>query len=123
MLIRVFHINTSVYVSCTCVCHAAVCFSATGPGLGRKGLLSSGDTFRLLAELGDITLVEVDVAPARQWTVITSLLDSGLLTVSVAWLIVTNCVICLCLSEETLKGGGPFYLVSMPGEVKDPTCM
>ena len=27
---------------------------------------------------------------------------------------------CLCLSEETLKAGGPFYLVSMPGEVKDP---
>ena len=29
--------------------------------------------------------------------------------------------ICLCLSEETLKAGGPFYLVSMPGEEKDPT--
>ena len=29
--------------------------------------------------------------------------------------------ICLCLSEEMLKAGGPFYLVSMPGEVKDPT--
>ena len=29
--------------------------------------------------------------------------------------------ICLCISEETLKAGGPFYLVSMPGEVKDPT--
>ena len=27
----------------------------------------------------------------------------------------------LCLSEETIKGGGPFCLVSMPGEVKDPT--
>ena len=26
-----------------------------------------------------------------------------------------------CLSEETLKAGGPFYLVSMSGEVKDPT--
>ena len=25
--------------------------------------------------------------------------------------------ICLCLSEETLKAGGPLYLVSMPGEV------
>ena len=29
--------------------------------------------------------------------------------------------ICLCLSEETLKAGGPFCLVPMPGEVKDPT--
>ena len=29
--------------------------------------------------------------------------------------------ICLCLSEETLKASGPFYLVSMPGEVKYPT--
>ena len=29
--------------------------------------------------------------------------------------------ICLCFSEGTLKAGGPFYLVSMPGEVKDPT--
>ena len=27
----------------------------------------------------------------------------------------------LCLSDETLKAVGPFYLVSMPGEVKDPT--
>ena len=26
-----------------------------------------------------------------------------------------------CLSEETLKTVGPYYLVSMPGEVKDPT--
>ena len=25
------------------------------------------------------------------------------------------------LSEETLKASGPVYLVSMPGEVKDPT--
>ena len=25
--------------------------------------------------------------------------------------------ICLCLLEETLKAGGAFYLVSMPGEV------
>ena len=29
-------------------------------------------------------------------------------------------LICLCLSEETLKADGPVYLVSMPGEVKDP---
>ena len=29
--------------------------------------------------------------------------------------------ICLCFLKETLKAGGPFYLVSMPGEVKDPT--
>jgi len=29
--------------------------------------------------------------------------------------------ICLCLLEETLTAGDPFYLVSMPGEVKDPT--
>ena len=29
--------------------------------------------------------------------------------------------ICLGLSDETLKAGGPFYLVSMPGGVKDPT--
>ena len=27
--------------------------------------------------------------------------------------------ICLCLSEETLKADGSFYLMSMPGEVKD----
>ena len=29
--------------------------------------------------------------------------------------------ICGCLSQEILIDGGPFYLVSMPGEVKDPT--
>ena len=28
---------------------------------------------------------------------------------------------CQCLLEETLKAVGPFYLVSMPGEVKHPT--
>ena len=34
---------------------------------------------------------------------------------------ITDCVY-LCLSDETLKAVGPFYLVSMPGEVKkDPT--
>ena len=27
----------------------------------------------------------------------------------------------LCLSDDTVKAVGPFYLVSMPGEVKDPT--
>ena len=29
--------------------------------------------------------------------------------------------LCQCLSDETLKAVGPFYLVSIPGEVKDPT--
>ena len=29
--------------------------------------------------------------------------------------------ICGCLSEEIQIDGGPFYLVPMPGEVKDPT--
>ena len=28
---------------------------------------------------------------------------------------------CQCLSDETVKAVGPFYLVSMQGEVKDPT--
>ena len=28
---------------------------------------------------------------------------------------------CQCLSDETVKTVGPFYMVSMPGEVKDPT--
>ena len=27
----------------------------------------------------------------------------------------------MCLSDETLKAVGPFYMVSMPGEVKYPT--
>ena len=26
-----------------------------------------------------------------------------------------------CFSDETLKAVGPFYRVSMPGEVQDPT--
>ena len=26
-----------------------------------------------------------------------------------------------CVFRKTLKAGGPLYLVSMPGEVKDPT--
>ena len=29
----------------------------------------------------------------------------------------------LCLSDDTLKAVGPFYLVSMPGEVKYPTSL
>ena len=32
-------------------------------------------------------------------------------------LYIRDCV-SLCLSDETLKAAGPFYLVSMPGEVK-----
>ena len=28
---------------------------------------------------------------------------------------------CVFWEKETLKAGGPFYLVSVPGEVKDPT--
>ena len=28
---------------------------------------------------------------------------------------------CLCLLSETLNAIGPIYLVSLPGEVKDPT--
>ena len=31
--------------------------------------------------------------------------------------------LCQCLSEESLKAVGPFYLVSMPGEVKDSTSL
>ena len=30
-------------------------------------------------------------------------------------------LLCQCLSDETLKAVGPFYLVSMPGDVKYPT--
>ena len=30
-------------------------------------------------------------------------------------------LLCQCISDDTLKAVGPFYLVSMPGEVKDPT--
>ena len=38
-----------------------------------------------------------------------------------AWAIsFTPLSLCPCLSEETVKAVGPFYLVSMPGEVKDP---
>ena len=35
-------------------------------------------------------------------------------------LYIRDCVF-LCLLDETIKAVGPFYLVSMPGEVKDPT--
>ena len=37
-------------------------------------------------------------------------------------LYIRDCV-SLCLSDETLQAVGPFYLVSMPGEVKDPTSL
>ena len=37
-------------------------------------------------------------------------------------LYIRDCV-SLCLSDETLKAVGPFYLVSMSGEVKDPTSL
>ena len=33
---------------------------------------------------------------------------------------ITDCVP-LCRADEILKAVGPFYLVSMPGEVKDST--
>ena len=39
-----------------------------------------------------------------------------------AWkLAISFTPLCQCLSEETLKAVGPFYPVSMPGEVKYPT--
>ena len=37
-------------------------------------------------------------------------------------LYIRDCV-SLCLSDETLKAVGPFYLVSMPGVVKDPASL
>ena len=37
-------------------------------------------------------------------------------------LYIGDCV-SLCLSDDTLKAAGPFYLVSLPGEVKDPTSL
>ncbi len=37
------------------------------------------------------------------------------------WLSTLEIVNLLCLSDETLKAVGPFYMASMPGEVKDPT--
>ena len=36
-------------------------------------------------------------------------------------LVVSFTPTCLCLLDETLKVVGPFYLVSMSEEVKDPT--
>ena len=38
-------------------------------------------------------------------------------TLCVSW----DLCVSLCVSDETLKAVGPFYLVSMPGEVKYPT--
>ena len=37
-------------------------------------------------------------------------------------LYIRDCVY-LCLLDDTLKAVGPFYLVSMPGKVKDPTSL
>ena len=47
--------------------------------------------------------------------------DGSYSTASACKLAVSFTLLCQCLSEETLKAVGPFYLVSMPGEVKDPT--
>ena len=48
---------------------------------------------------------------------------SGTLLGVKTWLSTSLEIVYLCLSEETLKAVGPFYLVSMPGEVKDPTSL
>ena len=34
---------------------------------------------------------------------------------------ISSTPLCQCLSEDTLKAVGTFYLVSIPGEVKDPS--
>ena len=39
------------------------------------------------------------------------------------WLSTLEIVYLKCLSEETLKAAGPFYLVAMPWEVKYPTSL
>ena len=47
--------------------------------------------------------------------------ELGLIVSKNLALYIRDCV-SLCLSDETLKKAvGPFYLVSMPGEVKYPT--
>ena len=63
---------------------------------------------RALAWTGDRTV------PAGLESHFGKLFASELWQFRLAWL-------CQCLSEETLKAVGPFYLVSMPGEVNDPT--
>ena len=40
-------------------------------------------------------------------------------TSAVSKLAISFTPLCQCLLEETLKAVDPFYLVSMPGEVKD----
>ena len=47
--------------------------------------------------------------------------DGGPIPPIAVWKLRGNFVHPTFLSEETLKAGGPFYLVSMPGGVKDPT--
>ena len=49
-----------------------------------------------------------------------SLPEPGALVGVKTWLSTLQ-IVYLCLSEETLKAVGLFYLVSMPGEVKVPT--
>ena len=72
---------------CLLTTNVIACSSKTSRTLGNKVLLSSEDTFHMLAELGDINLIEIDVTQGKQWPVITSLLDSGLLMVSlIHWL-------------------------------------
>ena len=47
-------------------------------------------------------------------------LDTGIIRCKNLALYIRDCE-SLCLSDETEKAVGPFYLVSMPGEVKYPT--
>ena len=42
-------------------------------------------------------------------------------TVLFGTLVIPFTPLCQCLSGETVTAIGPFYLVCMPGEVKDPT--
>ena len=45
---------------------------------------------------------------------------SRIVQLLITWLSTLDTVY-MCLSDDTLKVVGPFYLVSMPGEVKDST--
>ena len=82
-------------------------------------LRNKADNASILKHLDNFTheysVLNENMTVNDRWNIVTSKV-----TDIINRLYIRNCE-SLCLSDETVKAVGPFYLVSMPGEVKYPT--
>ena len=104
-----------------------VCTTAAGPGRAWPSNYVCGPGLGIYfrSVQGPSTLAE-SLSGLERWTGgrVVLCMNSAAATYFRFWtLAIPFTPLCQCLSEETLTAVGPFYLVSMPGEVKYPTSL